>query len=171
MEKEPLTSAFSRLHLKLVSTVRSVLGTGTDVDDVLQDAFCRLWPRRGDISSDIDASGLVITTVRNMSIDTLRRRLSHPTVNVVEESAIPATWVHTPDCDNTGERELVTEVMAIMDRTLTPRQRDILYKRECGGWEIADLAELYGLTEPNVRIILSRARAAVREAYRKNSEL
>lgn len=169
MEKDLLTSSFYRLRVTLSATARSILGPRAEVDDVLQDAFCRLWSRKESIRDRSDASGLLVTTVRNVSIDAVRRKASRPVTTELDDQVV-ACQSEMPD-EERQQSELMVEVAAVIDRTLTPRQREILYRRERDGWEIAELAGCYGLTEANVRMILSRARTAVREAYRKNSEI
>ena len=84
MEKDLLTTSFYKLRATLSATARSVLGPRADVDDVLQDAFCRLWRRRESIADRGDASGLLVTTVRIVSIDAVRRKASRPVTTGVD---------------------------------------------------------------------------------------
>ena len=80
-------------------------------------------------------------------------------VILMEEQAEQA-----PDEDRT---ELLSDITALIDRTLTDEQRQILYERDRDGWEIEDIALRHGLSEANVRMILSRSRKRVRELYQK----
>ena len=69
--------------------------------------------------------------------------------------------------------QLLSDVTALIDAELDERQRAILYERDRYGWEIDEIAERHGMTEANVRMVLSRSRRRVRELYlkRKNHEI
>lgn len=146
---------------RLIATARRILSDDDDVTDALQDAFCRLWQRRDSIRSADTAAGISIVTVRNIAIDTARRRHRQPTATIGESENEYAP----PDTDDTDER--FSRIKAIIDSRLSPLHRTILYQREQYGWEISDIAHAHGLTEANVRMILSRARNTVRQCYRQ----
>ena len=168
MEKDPLTSIFTTMRHKLIATARRILSDEDDVTDALQDAFYKLWQHRDDIQSAEAAARISMTTVRNTAIDALRRRQRYHTVAVDEYDAD-----RQPDDNDTCEtNDHFNNIKAIIDSRLSPLQRTILYRREQYGWEIADIAETHGLTEANVRMILSRARNTVRKCYHqyKNSK-
>lgn len=84
MEKDPLTSVFTSMRHRLIATARRILSDDDDVTDALQDAFCRLWQRRDSIRSADTAAGISIVTVRNIAIDTARRRHRQPTATIGE---------------------------------------------------------------------------------------
>lgn len=66
-----LTSIFTRLRPRLHSTAARWLGSDSDADDVLQDAFLRLWGKTLDHDMTERAAA---TAVKSTCIDTLRRR-------------------------------------------------------------------------------------------------
>jgi len=164
VEEDKLTSAFKRISSRLRLSAHKLTGTPDDADDVLQEAFFRLWQRRSDIRSEEQAERLLTVTVRNAGIDILRQRAHF------SDSVIP----DTSDDNSEGERDdLLDQVTALINNSLTPEQRQIIYERDRFGWEIADIAQTHGLSEGNVRMILSRSRKRIRELYRqrKNNEI
>ncbi len=158
MEEDKLTTAFRRISMRLRQSARKLTGTADDADDVLQEAFFRLWRKRSEIRDEEHAEKLLTATVHNAGIDLLRYRARYSD-ETPEERAEQA-----PDEDRT---ELLSDITALIDRTLTDEQRQILYERDRDGWEIEDIALRHGLSEANVRMILSRSRKRVRELYQK----
>ena len=64
---------------------REISGNSDDADDALQEAFTRLWERRKAIRSEDEASALMTTTVRNLSVDAYRRQATHAEVEIDAE--------------------------------------------------------------------------------------
>ena len=79
---------------------------------------------------------------------------------------VSAIVVETDDSD---ARELYHRVDSLIKTVLSERDRRILLLRDYSGWEMADIAAELGLTEANVRVVLSRARRAVAKAYKSAS--
>ncbi len=159
MKHDLLTSVFTRLQPRLLASARRLLADDSDARDALQDAFCRLWQHRADIDGEQQAEGVSVVSVRNACIDVMRRRRFRDADPI---EAIDARVVSDDPPD------LLEEVTAVIESALTPRQRDILYMRDREGYEMAEIACQFGLSEANVRLILSRARKTVRECYRQN---
>lgn len=160
MHLDLLTSVFIRIRPRLMSRASGMLGDADDANDALQESFCKLWGRRKSITTEEQAEGLSIITVRNTCIDTLRRRNTYSA-----ESMDIADDVQT-DEDNTGpSTELIQVVEQLISSHLTERQSRILYLRDKAGAEISEIAEEFNISEANVRMILSRSRKIVRDCY------
>lgn len=161
MQKDILTSVYERLQKRLFAKANTLLSDEDKARDVLQESFYRLWKRRACITESSHAEGLLITTVRNLSIDLRRRGHTHPTSSL-EESL---DYSDNTSSENEDQEQTFNTVLRIIDRHLSQRDRDILFKRDRDGWEFSDIAELYGTTEGNVRVIVARARKTVRDIY------
>lgn len=135
----------------------------SDSDDALQEAFCRLWGKHRDITDITHAEGLLVTASRNIRIDGFRHQQSHRSVPL-SEIADPPLEEEEYTVADTYER-----VTRLASKYLSDRDREILYLREKDGLEFSELAERYNISEANVRMIVSRARKALREIYRKES--
>lgn len=161
MEEELLTSVFKRCKERLRLSARKFLDDD-NADDALQEAFCRLWNRRAEFKSESMAEGMTFTTVRNICIDTLRRK----TVRNCDELNENTAELADDNSDNDDITERYRQVSQLIESRLNERDRKILYLRDRDGWEMDEISEETGLTEANVRVILSRARKTVRECYR-----
>lgn len=135
-----------------------------DAEDVLMEAFCRLWNRKE--LTDQDAGRLLYTTTRHIGVDQQRRQRRHPQV------PLPPDLEHRSD-DEGYESELderFRTVERIVDEQLTASQRTIFRMREFEGKSFDEIAKEMGLTETAVRMQLSRTRKKIREAYQKLNE-
>lgn len=134
-----------------------------DSDDNLQEAFCRLWTHRYDIESQAQAEGMLTKTAKNLKIDSLRRQGRVRTVDIEESTNIL-------DVNESSDFEQTySEVDAIIRECIQERDREILHLRDRCGWEFKEIAERFGISESNARLILSRTRKTVREIYRKRN--
>lgn len=151
------------------SKIRSRIGArdcqDDDSEDALQDAFCRLWSRRDSIVGERQAEGLLATTSRNILIDYFRKKSSHPSVGI-EDVSEPA--VREDDGRNVEEVYHIVEKLVAV--SLSERDREILLLRDRDGWSFEELSERFGLSEGNLRMIVSRCRKTIREIYRKRKE-
>lgn len=139
------------------------------VDDALQDAFVRLWSRRSDFDSATAVEGVAVTTVRNICIDTLRRDAVRRHDDIDDNPSAAAVTDDYGD-DTQERRELYGEVTGLIDKELSERDRRILYLRDRDGWEMDDIALEMGISEANVRVILSRSRKIIRQIYLKRQQ-
>ena len=74
MSDKLLISTFTAMRKRFLSIAMHILPSEDDAADALQDAFCKLWPRRDDIKSSTQAEALTRTTLKNICIDKVRKR-------------------------------------------------------------------------------------------------
>ena len=163
MSDKTITTVFTRLRRKFLNMAMAILPNEEDAADALQDAFCKLWPRRDTINDEAKAEALTGITVRNICIDRTRKR---------ELSTVPLDEEHdTVDSEATYKEreERYNTVKAIIDNELTELQRTIVELKEIEGLEIEEIARRQNMTESAVRMNLSRARNKIRECYRKEA--
>lgn len=167
MSKETLTSTFTELRKGFFRLAMRFLSNQEDADDALQEAFFRLWKHADRIDTPEEAEALTIVTVKNLCIDTLRKKSHLHTVeldegrdNVITESAAEAM----------EREERFKTVEHIIEQQLTPLQQKILHMKEYEGKEYDEIAASLGMQPPAVRMQLSRARKEIRECYLKQME-
>lgn len=166
MKETVLTSLFTRLRNQLRLSARRFVAD-EEVDDLLQDAFVKLWGKRSEIETESEithSEGLIFQTVKNLGIDNFRRSKTRG------EGPLPDQWADEPD--NSSEtsaerRELYSEVSQLISTRLSERDRMILLRRDRDGWEFDEIAEATGLDEHHIRTIVSRSRKTIRNLYRE----
>lgn len=94
MENNVLT-IFTRIRQRLHTTARSIAGED-NADDVLQDAFCKLWTLKNMPPDQQQTERIAATIVKNVSIDYLRS---------AHRSAQPANVCGATDDDSDDIRE------------------------------------------------------------------
>ena len=163
MSEKTLTTVFTRLRNKFLNMALAILPSEDDAADALQDAFCKLWPRRDTINDEAKAEALTGVALRNICIDKMRKR-EVPTVPIDEEH-------DTCESESTYNQreERYNTVKAIIDNELTAQQRTIIELKEIEGVDIEKIAQRLQMTESAVRMNLSRARKKIRECYRKEA--
>lgn len=163
-----LLSAFRRLQGRLRGMAREISGNGDDADDALQEAFARLWVRREGIASEGEASALITTTVKHLSVDAYRRHTAHAEVEIDPQR----DDFHDADAERQALLdERFREVQTLMEQVLSPSQMQVMQMRDYEDRSYEEIAHTLHLTESAVRMQLSRARKAVREAYRKQHSI
>ena len=158
MKRDKVVSIFTHLHQRLHTTARNIAGVD-NADDILQDAFCKLWTLKNLPSDQQQTEKIASTIVRNVSID-YRRSAERKTQSSIDKA----------DTENSQEndiRELFVTVKHIIELQLSDMQRQVLWMRDYEGYSFAEVAEKMCITEENARQILSRARKTIRETYKR----
>lgn len=158
MKRDKVVSIFTHLHQRLHTTAQNIAGDD-NADDILQDAFCKLWTLKNLPSDQQQTEKIASTIVRNVSID-YRRSAERKTQDSIDKA----------DTDNSQEhdiRELFVTVKNIIELQLSDTQRQVLWMRDYEGYSFAEVAEKMCITEENARQILSRARKTIRETYKR----
>lgn len=151
-------------HLgRILRLARKVLGAGSEIDDVAQEALLRIWTNAGSWRADrARLTTWIYTIVYRLCID--RLRLSRTvSLDFAVEAEDPA-----PDALETLSRESDLRALATAMRLLQPRQRAALtlfYYEEMSG---IDAAAALGVGVRAFWSILSRARQTVRQCMRES---
>lgn len=167
MSEDILTNTFTRLRQRFRLSAMHFLHSEEEADDALQEAFCRLWPRRDVIATVQEAEALSATTVRNLCIDTVRRQQRTSVVSIDEERDTGPTETLS---DAMERHERFRQVEQIIEQNLTPLQQSILHKKEYDGENLKQIAQELNMQPPAVAMQLSRARKTIREHYQKLQE-
>ena len=149
-----LTETYQRIRQRLRAGAGKMLSDAEAAEDALQDAFVQLWGRY-QVRSEREAEALLTRTVRNVSIDQLRRRKTVPLVGDLPEET------------RENREALFRRVEKMVDTQLNDLQKLIIRRHEYEGVTLDKIAEELGMQPPAVRMQLSRARKTIREQYRK----
>lgn len=133
-------------------------------EDVLQDAFCRLWGRKYKIGSVKEAIGLLSRTGRNLEIDEYRKAIGRQTVS------LEGRQVEDEGGDAMEKELLFRKVEASVESELTDLQRVIVRKHEYEGQSFERIAKDLGMQQAAVRMHISRARKILRDKFKDEDE-
>lgn len=71
------------------------------------------------------------------------------------------------DEDPDPRLEQIAEINRLIEAHLSERDREILHRHDRDGWDFDEIADHFGITQANARMILSRARKTIRTLYRE----
>jgi RNA polymerase sigma-70 factor, ECF subfamily len=135
-----------------------VLGTPTDAEDVVQDAWIAAWRALPGYRGDAAAATWLYRVVTNTALGHLRRR--RPTVGL--DRADLEYLVDTgPGPEASAVRSADTEAVHRALARLEPSQRAAVVLREFEGLSYEEVAEVLDTTVAAVRSRLHRGRAAL----------
>ncbi|MFG2616749.1 RNA polymerase sigma-70 factor [Streptomyces sp. NPDC048507] len=142
----------------LFATAYRMLGTVTDAEDIVQDAWLS-W-HKADRSEVRHPKAYLVRTVTNLSLNRLTS--ARATREEYVGPWLPEPLLTSPDIAQ--ERELaesVSTAMLVVLETLTPVERAVFVLREVFGYAHAEIAGFLDRPEPAVRQISHRARRHV----------
>jgi RNA polymerase sigma-70 factor (ECF subfamily) len=148
---------FERHRAALSAAAFRILGSRTDVDDVLQEAWLR-W-NRVDHRSVADPGAYLFRLVTRRSIDELRR------VRARREAYVGDGWLEEAVAGTTvGSRPIdaVTAGLLVVLEALTPTERGVFLLHDVFGFSHMEVAAIVGRTERAVQQMAYRARRHVR---------
>ena len=145
-----LVDAFGRMRRRLGHLAQGILGNRMEAEDAVQDAFCRMWTHRGDISDD-GAAAAILTT------------------SDIEDSPEALACTEMPDLERQelhaqAERRW-QEVSRLIADVLTAEQQTVLVRRDYEGADFETIAAELHSTPTAVRMHLSRARRKILQHY------
>lgn len=152
---------FKRIWIPLNSSFYKVafhfLESEDEAKDAVQDLYVRLWNSKDSLDSILNPRAYGLTLIRNICIDRLRQLQSHRNEEMTQETTA------TAESDSvTIGREEVRRLNQALDRL--PRQySEIMRYRFFKDMEINDISRITGLSQVNVRVIISRARQTLKK--------
>jgi RNA polymerase sigma-70 factor, ECF subfamily len=164
------TTAFEQLierHQTLVAgTVARMLGSNSDVEDIAQQVFIRVWKSAGRYVPRAKFTTWLLKITRNLVFNEMRRAKRHPHLPVqiepeAGEMLLKDEATATPDA-TLLQVELLGEIEKAI--TLLPdTQRMALVLRRYEELRYEEIAEVLDLSVPAVKSLLFRARTELRE--------
>jgi RNA polymerase sigma factor (sigma-70 family) len=119
--------------------------------DIIQDSFEKMWIKVNDISYE-KARSYLFTTAYHTMIDTIRRdRYQHP----AEEADLNK---HSYRDDYTGLKEILEDAVARLPEV----QRSVIMLRDYEGYSYAEIGQITGLNESQVKVYIYRARVTLK---------
>lgn len=153
------TELFEQHRSVLLGVAYRVLGSATEAEDVVQDAWLR-WSA-ADRGSVEDPRAYLVTVTTRLAIDRLRRAAARRESYVGEWLPEPVST--EPDLAERSElAESVEFALLVVLETLSPLERAVFVLHEAFGLPFGEVAQILDRQEPAVRQLGHRAREHVR---------
>jgi RNA polymerase sigma-70 factor, ECF subfamily len=130
-----------------------ILGSNDEADDVVQETFITAWTKLSTLENPALAKGWLMRIVSHKSIDRIRVRRPHATLDNLD---VPAPEHHSPTqvVEALSRGEALSRVLS----ALPADQRRCWELKEFGDYSYAQIAKELELPDSTVRGLLARAR-------------
>lgn len=161
MELEKFKITVLPFREKLLNYSLKLTEDKADAEDIVQEAFLKLWYMRSKLDDYRSVDALAMQIVKNLCIDFLRARKEKVTAEVLTDS----TGYDNPELQM--ERKDAAERIRLLIDDLPSLQRTIIRMKDIEGYEMDEIAQITASSLDAVRVNLSRARKKVRDRFLK----
>ncbi len=163
VDAENFKKQFLSFHPKLYRIAFALVNNKNDAEDLLQEAYCKLWNMRTELTSINNPEAFSVTLVKNLCLDYLRSARANRYEEQIKEVNI--AFDSNPEKELEGEDE-IAQIKELIER-LPENQKQVLKLRGLSDCSMEEIEEITGFTAANIRTLLSRARKVIREQYIK----
>lgn len=164
MDAESFKRQYLSFHPKLYRIAFALVENKADAEDILQEAYCKLWTKRDELTKILNPEAFCVTLIKNLCLDFLRSPRSNRHEEKMEEVLILATD-SSPDKE-LESRDKVQQIRQLINR-LPENQKQVIRLRGLDDCSLEEIEQITGLNAVNVRVLLSRARKIIREQFEK----
>ena len=144
------------MHPSLFRAAVAILGNVDDAADAVQDTMVKLWQNTDALDGLTNVQAYAFATLRNQALDVQRRRSAHPAVDLSAVSDPPADEPRSP-----SDLEVIAQIV----EELPAKYRQVTRMSVYQNLSTAEIASATGLSNDNVRQILSRSRQKIKQLY------
>ena len=167
MDVDVFKQRFLLFHPKLYRIAYALLDNKADAEDILQDAYCKLWNKRDELGDIQNPEAFSITLVKNLCLDFLRSPKASRRDNEETLETVLLTTDSSPEKE-LEEKEDIRRIQELIEQ-LPENQRQVIRLRGIEDCSYEDIDQITGLSSSNIRTLLSRARKLIREKLEKAS--
>ena len=150
---------FEAERRRLFRALYVMTGSGHEAEELLQDAFLRIWERWDRVSVMDDPVGYLYRAAMNLARSRFRRIIRAARVPISPERSIEPY-------EAADTRDVIVRAVA----RLSPRQRQAVVLVELLDRSTEEAADLMHVSSSTVRSLTSEARKAMRAAMEPNDE-
>ena len=143
MTHQEFKARFLPCHKKMYYIAFRYLGNEYDAEDMVQNTYLKLWEKRESLENIENNEAYAITTIKHLCLDTLR----------------------APQIETDNEIKEDMKVLLNIINKLPEQQRKILLLRHFEDKSTDEIETETGLSNANIRVLLSRARKTIKELF------
>lgn len=160
MNLEEFKIAVLPLREKLLNYSRKMTEETSDAEDIVQEAFLKLWRIREKLDEYKSIDALATQIVKNLCLDRWRSpRLRNTRLDDTQSQ------IGYNNLEKRIEQQDQVRLIGQIIETLPPLQQAIIRMKDVEGYETSEIADIIGKDNEAVRMNLSRARKRVRETF------
>lgn len=135
-----------------------------EAEDLTQDTLLRAWSHREDLAKARSIEAYCVAMCRNLALDYVKRSETKNLSLEAEQEAYAAPDQNLSPEEELERKEKLARVHQLIS-ALPEQQRTAIQLRDIEEMTYAEAAEAMGLAETNFRVILHRARKAIKQQY------
>lgn len=159
MQASDFKQLFLPCHRKLFSVAYRLMGNAQAAEDMVQETFLKLWMQRDKIEKVDNPEAYSITVLRRIFYDKMRARHLQEVDKDVGSLQVSSSQNISKQLEEADEYQRVRQLIT----HLPEPQARIMLMRDIEDRSFEEISTETGLTEVNIRSILSRARKKIRE--------
>jgi RNA polymerase sigma-70 factor (ECF subfamily) len=145
---------FTRLRPRLLGIAHRMLGSWTEAEDTVQEAWLR-W-QSYDRTKVLNATAFLVTTTTRLALNTAQSARSRRESYVGNWVSEPVDATNDPAAGAERRDDLEHGIGMLLQR-LSPRERAAFVLRQAFDYPYSQIAAILHLSEPNARQLVSRA--------------
>ena len=159
MQASDFKQLFLPYHRKLFSVAYRLMSNAQAAEDMVQETFLKLWMQRDKIEKVDNPEAYSITVLRRIFYDKMRARHLQEVDKDVGSLQVSSSQNISKQLEEADEYQRVRQLIT----HLPEPQARIMLMRDIEDRSFEEISTETGLTEVNIRSILSRARKKIRE--------
>lgn len=164
MDADAFKRLFLPLHPKLYRIAYVLLEDKADAEDLLQDAYCKLWNKREELADILNPEAFCVTLVKNLCLDLLRSPQKRRQQEEIEQAD---RFEIAPSPEKELEIQDKIRWVRRLINELPANQKQVIKLHGINECSLDEIEQITGLTAVNIRVLLSRARKSIREKFEK----
>ena len=161
MDAASFKERFLPCHQKLYRVAFKMMGNAQDAEDLVQEAYLKLWNKRNELTEIDNAEAYCVTLIKNLCYDVLRANRIEEDRRQPEELSKESEISLVKQIELRDEAEQVHKLIHI----LPEQQRKVILLRDVRECSFEEIERITGLNTINIRVLLSRARKRIREQF------
>lgn len=161
MDTDNFKKVFLPFHPKLFRIAYALVENKADAEDILQEAYYKLWSRRNQLSVIQNPEAFCVTLVKNLSLDFLRSAQTNRSKNEQEITEVTLATDRSPD-QELETHDQIQQIRKLIEQ-LPDNQRQVMKLKGLSDCSLDEIEQITGLSAVNIRVLLSRARKLIRE--------
>jgi len=161
-----------RYQRRLVGILHNLIGRNDEADDLAQEVFLRVYRTRKRYHPQAKFSTWLFTIANNLALNALRSRRRKPSVPLLVQESGPLgvrpeenlVVAKSPAPAQRMQQQELAAIIRTALESLNERQQMAVVLNKFEEMNYAEIAEVMGLSTKAVKSLLSRARAALRDA-------
>ena len=159
MQASDFKQLFLPCHRKLFSVAYRLMSNAQAAEDIVQETFLKLWMQRDKMEKVDNPEAYSITVLRRIFYDKMRARHLQEVDKDVGSLQVSSSQNISKQLEEADEYQRVK----LLITHLPEPQARIMLMRDIEDRSFEEISTETGLTEVNIRSILSRARKKIRE--------